>query len=299
MNNNCIQVLLIEDNEGDAFLIRKMLKEVIKTKFKVKHASKLNDGLEYLSNENYDVILLDLALPDSQGIETFSKTNKIAPELPIIILTGLSDEEFAINAVGEGAQDYLIKAEVDSRLLARSIKYAIERNLIEDKLKKSEERYRVMVEKTQSGIFLINPYNHLTYVNQQMAEMLGYKVKEMMNKSVFNFMDKEGVKTLKEHLSKLGNGLGNIYELKFKNKDGSMVWALTSTNTLYKANGEYLGCVSIITDISARKGVEKNIMDAMIEKDNNFRLIIANMMEAIKPLIAQEYSSEEYHDKLT
>lgn len=299
MNNKCIKVLLIEDNRGDAFLIQRMLKEVTKTNFKVKHAPKLSQGLEYISNEDYDVILLDLALPDSVGIETFNKTNKSAPELPIIILTGLSDEEFAINAVGEGAQDYLVKAEVDSRLLDRAIKYAIERNLIEDKLKKSEERYRVMVEKTQSGIFLINPYNQLSYVNRQMAEMLGYDEKEMMNKSVFDFMDREGEKTLKDHLQKLGNGIGNIYELKFKNKDGSLLWALTSTNPLYKSNGEYLGCVSIITDISARKGVEKSIMDAMIEKDNSFRLIISNMMEAIKPLIAQEYSSEGYNDKLT
>jgi PAS domain S-box-containing protein len=298
MNGKCIKVLLIEDNKGDALLIRKMLKEVKKTSFHVKHASKLSQGLEYLQKEDFDIILLDLALPDSQGIDTFNLTNQKAHDLPIIILTGLSDEEFAINAVGEGAQDYLVKADVDSRLLDRSMKYAIERNIIEDKLKKSEERYRIMVEKTQSGIFLINPYNQVNYVNQQMAEMLGYKVNEMVNRNIFDFMDAEGEKTLKNHLKKLDSGIGNIYELKFKNRDGSKFWALTSSNPLYKANGEYLGCVSIITDISARKGVEKTIMDAMVEKDNNFRLIIANMMEAIKPLIAQEYS-EEYNDKFT
>lgn len=298
MNTKCIKVLLIEDNLGDALIIREMLKEVKTTKFKLKHAKRLSEGLEYLNDDVFDIILLDLALPDSNGIETFNITKKQAPDLPIIILTGLSDEEFAINAVGEGAQDYLVKAEVDSRLLARSMKYAIERNLIEEKLRKSEERYRIMVEKTQSGVFLINRYNKLNYVNQQMAEMLGYKVKEMINRSIFDFMDYEGKKTLNDHLKKLGNGIGYIYELKFKNKNGSKLWALTSTNPLYKGNGEYLGCVSIITDISARKGVEKTITEAMIEKDNNFRLIIANMMEAIKPLIAREYS-EEYHDKLT
>jgi two-component system, NarL family, sensor histidine kinase UhpB len=298
MSGKCIKVLLIEDNPGDALFIREMLKEVKVTKFKVKHAEKLSEGLKYLHDDVFDIILLDLALPDSRGIETFHITNEHAPELPIIILTGLSDEEFAINAVAEGAQDYLVKAEVDSRLLDRSMKYAIERNLIEDKLKKSEERYRIMVEKTQSGVFLINPLNKLNYVNQQMAEMLGYDVKEMINRSIFEFMDIEGKKTLTDHLHKLKNGLGNIYELKFNNKNGSKIWALTSTNPLYKVNGEYLGCVSIITDISARKGVEKTIMEAMIEKDNNFRLIIANMMEAIKPLIAQEYS-EEYQDKFT
>lgn len=298
MNSKCIKVLLIEDNQGDAVLIREMLKEVKSTEFKVKHAHILSEGMEYLLKEDFDIILLDLALPDSTGIKTFTITNEHAPELPIIILTGLSDEEFAIKAVGEGAQDYLVKGEVDSRLLDRSMKYAIERNIIEDKLKRSEERYRIMVEKTQSGIFLINPFNKLNYVNHQMADMLGYKVKEMINRSIFDFMDEEGEKAFKDHLKKIVDGIGNIYELKFKNKGGSQLWALTSTNPIYKANGEYLGSVSIITDISARKGVEKTIMEAMIEKDNNFRMIISNMMEAIKPLIAQEYS-EEYQDKLT
>lgn len=296
--NKCIKVLLIEDNKGDALLIRKMLKEVQNTSFKVKHAIKLSEGLKFINQDDFDIILLDLALPDSRGIETFKQTNDAAPNLPIIILTGLSDEEFAIKAVGEGAQDYLAKSDVDSRLLDRSMKYAIERNIIEDKLKKSEERYRIMVEKTQSGIFLINPFHKLNYVNKQMADMLGYKVEEMVNRPIFDFMDIEGQKNFKNHLNKMDSGIGNIYELKFKSKNGSKIWALTSTNPLYKANGEYLGCVSILTDISARKGVEKTIMDAMVEKDNNFRLIISNMMEAIKPLIAQEYS-EEFNDKFT
>lgn len=297
MAGKCFKVLLIEDNPGDALLIREMLNEVKNSQFEVKHAKKLSEGLNHLQNNIFDVILLDLALPDSRGIETFNITNERASQMPIIILTGLSDEELAINAVGKGAQDYLVKGEVDSRLLDRSVRYAIERKIIEDKLKKSEERYRIMVEKTQSGIFLINPFNKLNYVNQRMADMLGYKVKEMINRSIFDFLDEEGKKTLIDHLDKLKEGMGNIYELKFYSKDGSKTWVLTSTNPLYKVDGDYLGCVSIVTDISARKGVEKFIMEAMVEKDNDFRLIISNMMEAIRPLIVQEY--EDHQDKFT
>ncbi len=293
-----INILLIEDNPGDALLIRKMLKEVERTTFKVSHVKRLDDGLDHFFEKDFDVVLLDLGLPDSQGIETFNRIKEYVSKLPIIILTGLSDKEFAINAMGKGAQDYLVKAHVDSILLDRSIQYAIERKRIEEKLRESEERYRIMVEKTQSGVFLINPKNELSYVNRHLAEMLGYQVKEMLNKSIFNFMDKDGRKTLNDHLKKLSNRLGNIHELQFTSKEGSKIWALTSTNPLFKANGDYLGAVSIVTDISARKGVEKNLMEAMIEKDNNFRLIISNMMEAIKPLISQEYS-ENYHDKLT
>jgi two-component system sensor histidine kinase UhpB len=111
-------------------------------------------------------------------------------------------------------------------------------------------------------------------------------------------MDREGRKNLNDHLKKIRNRLGDIHELQFNSRDGSKIYALASSNPLFNSNSDYLGAVSIITDISARKGVEKNLMDAMIEKDNNFRLIMSNMMEAVKPLIANEYS-ENYYDKLT
>jgi PAS domain S-box-containing protein len=293
-----INILLIEDNPGDALLIRKMLKDVERTIFNVVHDKRLDDGLKHFNNDDFDVILLDLGLSDSQGIETFNRIKKVASKVPIIILTGLSDKEFAITTLSKGAQDYLVKSYLDSILLDRSIHYSIERKRIEEKLKDSEERYRIMVEKTRSGVFLINPRNELNYVNQHMAEMLGYQVKEMINRPIFDFMDREGRKNLNDHLKKIRNRLGDIHELQFNSRDGSKIYALASSNPLFNSNSDYLGAVSIITDISARKGVEKNLMDAMIEKDNNFRLIMSNMMEAVKPLIANEYS-ENYYDKLT
>jgi two-component system sensor histidine kinase UhpB len=296
--NKIINVLLIEDNPGDALLIRKMLKEGERTVYKVVHDKKLDDGLKHFFDEDFDVILLDLGLSDSQGIETFNRIKNVASKVPIIILTGLSDKEFAINTLSKGAQDYLVKSYLDSILLDRSIHYAIERKRIEEKLKESEERYRIMVEKTRSGVFRINSLNELNYVNQHMSEMLGYHENEMINRSIFDFMDREGRKNFNDHLKRIKTRTGDIHELQFINKDGSKLWALASTNPLFNGNNDFLGAVSILTDISARKGVEKNLMEAMIEKDNTFRLIMSNMMEAVKPLIASEYS-ENLFDKLT
>ena len=296
--NKIINVLLIEDNPGDALLIRKMLKEGERTVYKVVHDKKLDDGLKHFFNDDFDVILLDLGLSDSQGIETFNRIKNVASKVPIIILTGLSDKEFAINTLSKGAQDYLVKSYLDSILLDRSIHYAIERKRIEEKLKESEERYRIMVEKTRSGVFRINSLNELNYVNQHMSEMLGYHENEMINRSIFDFMDREGRKNFNDHLKRIKTRTGDIHELQFINKDGSKLWALASTNPLFNGNNDFLGAVSILTDISARKGVEKNLMEAMIEKDNTFRLIMSNMMEAVKPLIASEYS-ENLFDKLT
>ena len=128
------KVLLIEDNPGDARLIREMILEARGGKFTLNWANELKTGLEYLSKEKFDLVLLDLSLPDSSGLETLTKVRAQVPERPIIVLTGLDDERVALKAVREGAQDYLIKGEVTSSLLARAIRYAIERKQKEEKL---------------------------------------------------------------------------------------------------------------------------------------------------------------------
>jgi two-component sensor histidine kinase/CheY-like chemotaxis protein len=134
MNYKLINVLLIEDNPADVVLIREMLKEAINPEFKLHSAYGLNEGLDYLEKTGTDILLLDLNLPDSNGLETFQRANDRAPQIPIVILSGLNDEYIAIEAVKGDAQDYLIKGKVDNSLLARSIVYAIERKSIEEEL---------------------------------------------------------------------------------------------------------------------------------------------------------------------
>ncbi|MEN6329605.1 MAG: response regulator [Methanobacteriaceae archaeon] len=292
-----IKILLVEDNPGDVVIIGEILKEIHGVKFKVTHSNKLHSGMENLKNNDFDILLLDLNLPDSQGLETFKNMNQKAPDLPIIILTGFSDEEMAISSVGEGAQDYLVKGQIDSQLLAKSIKYAIERKGIERELRKSEEKYRLMVEKIQSGVFLINSENKLKYVNEAMAQMLGYSVTDMLDKDIFKFTVPQEEYKLKDHLRSLKKRPAQTYELEFITNKGSKVCFLIATSALYKGD-DYLGSISIMTDISARKGMEKSLMDAIIEKDNEFFLIMGSMVEAMKPLIQQD-TVEDYHDKFT
>ncbi len=297
MTDKKIHILLIEDNPGDALIINEMLKEVYADNFTVDHFKRIKDGLEHV-NEDFDIMLLDLNLPDSQGIETFNTMNKHAPEVPIIILTGLLDEDLAINIVSEGAQDYLVKGQIDKQLLSRSIKYSIERKRIEIDLRKSEQKYRSMVEKLESGLFLIDSQNKINYVNSQMADMLGYKMDDLMNQNVFNFINKSCRNVFKKHLKVNDKHIGQTYEIQFLNKEGTPLWVLVSTSPLHKVTGEYIGAISIMTDITARKGMEKSIMDAMVEKDKDFFLIMGNMVEAVKPLIQTEYV-EDFQDKFT
>lgn len=124
-----IRVLLIEDNPGDARLIQEMLAEADSTRFELECVDNLSTGIDRLAKGSIDVIFLDLSLPDSQGLDTLHKILTLPMELPIIVvLTGTDDEALEVQAIRAGAQDYLIKGQIDSNLLVRAIRYAMERH---------------------------------------------------------------------------------------------------------------------------------------------------------------------------
>ncbi|HKA53728.1 MAG TPA: response regulator, partial [Candidatus Binatia bacterium] len=116
-------LLLVEDNAGDARLIRDALTAPDSAQFTCVHVERLSDALARLAGEQFAVILLDLSLPDSLGFETIKQVMADAPQVPIVVLTGLNDEEFAVRAVQEGAQDYLVKGQFEPRTLIRTLRY--------------------------------------------------------------------------------------------------------------------------------------------------------------------------------
>lgn len=125
MEKQKLKILLIEDNPGDAVTIREMLKESDDMNYDISYTNRLDDGLKIIIKDNFDLILLDLCLPDSAGIDTFNIMKYNAPDIPIIVLTGLKEDILAVGAVGRGAEDYLVKDELNSDLLATSIKKAM------------------------------------------------------------------------------------------------------------------------------------------------------------------------------
>jgi diguanylate cyclase (GGDEF)-like protein len=130
-----VRILLVEDNPGDVRLIREALSEAPRSHIQMDHADCLKAAQETLARDEHDLVLLDLSLPDSQGLETVEKIEDAAPNIPIVILTGLDDANLGIQAVRSGAQDYLIKGEVTGSLLARAIRYAIERHRMQAALR--------------------------------------------------------------------------------------------------------------------------------------------------------------------
>ncbi len=131
-----IKVLLIEDNPGDARLVKEMLVKAENTSFDLEWKERLSAGLERIAGGGIDIVLLDLMLPDSRGFDTFARTRVQASEIPIVVVSGMDDEALAVRAVREGAQDYLVKGRVDSDLLVRAIRYSIERKRAEETVKK-------------------------------------------------------------------------------------------------------------------------------------------------------------------
>jgi PAS domain S-box-containing protein len=141
-----INILLVEDNPGDARLLDVYLKETFSTAFALITTDTLTKGLALLDENRFDIVILDLSLPDSRGLETFEKVNRHSPETPVIVLTGYEDESIGINAMKLGAQDFLVKGDVNGKELTRSINYSIERFKL---LKKLSENTKKLEEKSE------------------------------------------------------------------------------------------------------------------------------------------------------
>ena len=129
-----IAVLVVEDSSGDARLVQEMLSEATAAAFELTHAERLDEAIRLVARSSFDVILLDLGLPDSHGRGTFLKLQAHATDVPVVVLSGLDDEIIAVTAIRAGAQDYLIKGQIDSQLLSRALRYAIERHRLQAEL---------------------------------------------------------------------------------------------------------------------------------------------------------------------
>ncbi len=167
MDNETIRVLLIEDDADDAFLTRRALSQSVDTNYSVLHASSLTEAARELQDSPFDVVLLDLGLPESHGTETLARFRSICPrEVPNIVLTGLDDQEAALSLVNDGAQDYIVKDDVTTQSLSRSIRYALQR---EQNVSKIRE---LLAEVQQSGDLLKEKNKKLAKLYDQAHEFV-------------------------------------------------------------------------------------------------------------------------------
>jgi diguanylate cyclase (GGDEF)-like protein/PAS domain S-box-containing protein len=164
-------VVLLEDNPGDARLIQEMFKEYSNHTVNLIHFELMSEAETYFASATADILMLDLGLPDVQGLEAVRRAHTIAPHIPLVILSGLDDESMAIQAMQEGAQDYLIKGQIEPRELLRALRYAIERKLIEETLFAEKERAQVTLDSIGDAVICTDIDGNITFLNR-VAELL-------------------------------------------------------------------------------------------------------------------------------
>jgi PAS domain S-box-containing protein len=226
-----IRIALVEDNPGDARLIRELLMEGVQNLsvfagFELHHYDRLSLALPALATTTVDVVLLDLSLPDSHGLETVRRMRDAMPETPIIVLSALDDEVFAAQAVAEGAQDYLVKGYVHEYMFLRVIRYAIERKQAENALRDSEARFRALIENSSDAIATVSEDGTILYMSPATSRILGYSPDEMRGNSVFALIhpeDQEDTAALMGQLLQMPGGTVTT-ELRLSHRDGSWRW---------------------------------------------------------------------------
>ena len=255
-----IKVLLIEDNPGDVRLVKEMLVDAGANRFSLSHVGLINEGLSLLREEGYDVVLLDLSLPDGYGLDIIRQVCTVAPHLSVIVLTGLDDETSAIRAVQEGAQDYLVKGQMDSNLLARSIRYAIERKRAEEKLRDSEEMFRQLAENIREVFYIYEADTYrFCYISPAYLEIWGRTLQSLYQdpNSFLNTIHTEDKDRITRSLMRKDRGeVEEVYRIV--RPDGSLRWIKDRSFPIYDGSGKMHRIVGIAADITDLKlGEEK------------------------------------------
>jgi len=258
-----LKILLIEDNPGDARLIWEMLQDS-GIAFEIVSSDRLSEGLENITKNEPDVILLDLGLPDSQGIETFLRVNDQASGVPVIVLTVSDYDDLAIGAVQLGAQDYLVKGQIDGNLLGRTIGYAIERNKVQEALRRSEAKYRLLVENSNDIVYQTDDRGNLIFINEMGLKTSEVAEEEMIGQPWAPFLHPEdladAMKVYQETLE-TGRSLTN-YECRFVTRRGKgRVFPVILNITVLKDEaGNVIGTQGIARDITERKQAEDQVL---------------------------------------
>jgi two-component system cell cycle sensor histidine kinase/response regulator CckA len=219
MNLEDVRILLVEDNPIDARLLRQMVQQASGGRFQLQQAGRMAEALDLLRQQEFDLVLLDLSLPDARGLETVTSVHAHAPKIPIVVLTSLDDEAIGIRAVRAGAQDYLIKGHVGGDLLVRSVRYACERARAVEALERREEHYRSLTENSLDLVSIVNSDGTIRYASPSHERILGYPLEDLVGKNAVAFLHPEDVDRVQAAVRQ--NTGSSAVEYRFRHKDGS------------------------------------------------------------------------------
>ena len=253
-------ILFIDDNPGDQRLIHEILKEDREASFEIEFANSLGSGIETLGEKLFDVVLLDLNLPDSSGIETLMQILGLVTEIPVVVITGQDDEDLADEALRRGAQDYQVKGRISGSTMVRAIRYAIGRNKIERELRKSEERFRTLFEHAPDGYYLLGSSGEFIDGNKAAEEMAGYKKEELLGKKFFeiDLLTPESLEKAVRHFqNNIAGRAAGPDEVTLVRKDGTFLPVEIRTHPIKIRDQDVI--LGVARDVSERKKAEEEI----------------------------------------
>jgi len=248
MNKDLVKVLLVEDDAADTRLVERLLAECsLHAKFAVESVGSLSEAIECLTNREYDIVLADLGLPNSSGIETVQRIRETNPNLPIVVLTGLEDEETGLLAIKADAVDYLVKGQQLENMLVRTLLFALERKKAQEQLKVSKASFHNIVEKSTDGIIVMDKDGVVQFVNHAAEALFGRKAEELVGELLgFPIVDGEVMELDVLHQAKEPG----IAEMRV-------------VDTQWNEQPAYL---ALLRDITSRKKAEEKLKETMIAK---------------------------------
>lgn len=281
-----MRILLVEDNVPEAVVLRELLHRAPDVEIDLVHVESFEAGKAIAAKGNTDVILLDLFLPDSCGLQTITCMNDAAPSVPIVALTSSNDNGLSLEAVRTGAQDYLVKGQIDGSLLVRALRYAIDRKQAQEQLRQSEEHFRTLIENSLDIITVLNQDGTIRYASPSVKRVLGYAPKELLRKNAFELVHPDDVSDLRTiFLHVIQNpGFVGFAEFRFRRKEGS--WCVLESIGKYLQESE-CGVVVNARDITERRETQ----EALQESQEQYRRIVETAQEGIWMIDARNRTS--------
>jgi len=260
MNKKPIKILLlVEDNPGDARLVREMFNEESMHKTELTHVQSLGEAEKHLEERPVDIIVLDLGLPDARGLEAVRRTHTVAPNVPLVVLTCLDDESLALQALQEGAQDYLIKGQVDARGLFRALRYAVERKIMEEALFAEKERAQVTLNSIGDAVLCTDRSGNVTYMNIIAEKMTGWSREKVSGRpladvfQIINGVTRQTARNPMDMAVAENRTVGLTPDCILIARDGHESAIEDSAAPIHDRDGHGTGAVIVFHDVSAAR----------------------------------------------